>query len=778
MQIAVLTLAAIIVAALIALMAWCVYQHRRRAEALTGLATTLQDIDLFGEAKPELEFEATGPVADIAEATRQLLARVDKYKDRLLAQDRRIRRLLGNVTDVLYQTDADLRLTWVSASVERVLGYSAKELRGRRIDDFLLQESSRMALLLRSDTSSHPVRVYCRDGSVAWVLLSARRLQDADGRFIGVEGAFRDGTELVKAEQALFMERERAQVTLASIGDSVVTTTIDGTVDYMNASAQALIGTGCMHHKPHAFDDVCHLHDGETGEPITGLIASCIESGRDIQLHSEATLHNRRKQQEFAVRINVSPIRDSRKTIIGTVVVLHDITELREISRQMLHQATHDSLTGLANRQAFEEELRGLLSNLHMDDAVHAVCYLDLDQFKVVNDTSGHTAGDELLCQIAMQLATQTRENDVIARLGGDEFGVLLRDTSVEEATQTAERICRCIEELRFNWKKKLFRVGVSIGLVPVTGDSGEYDQVLTDADTACYIAKANGRNRVYVHVPGSREVVSHHSDMEWIRHLSEATDHDRLLLFTQVIRPVTWRRGERVGLEFLVRMRAADGSILNPPAFLPVAERYNAMLRIDRWVLENAVRLIAECEDDTAHVEFFCVNLSAQSITDQYFVDFALEVLQRGEVDPKRLVFEITETSAVTNFSRAASFIKILRDTGCRFALDDFGGGLSSFSHLKNLPLDFIKIDGSFVRDMLTDPVNFETVRAINQVGHTMGLVTVAEYVENEEILERLRAIGIDYAQGYYINRPMPFKRWVHESLYGDEFKELDAAP
>jgi len=756
--------------------AWGILRRRRRsrsrkhasADALLDLAKALREVQLFGPDNSTLELQANEGTAEVVDATNDLLGRLDRYRERLLARDQRLRRLLGNITDILYQAGPDLRLTWVTDSVQHVLGYAPEEIYRRRISELLVdRKEAEAAFCGRPRIENYPIRMYRRDGSIAWLLVTARRSQDSDGNFTGSEGSLRDGTELVEAEQALLKERERAQITLASIADSVITTTVDGLVDYMNSSAEALLNETQAQAKGRPFEDICDLWDSHSTAPLSDLISRCIESKAGMRKHIEAVLRSRRTDRDFSVRVSVSAISDGYGEISGTVVVLHDITELREISRKMSHQANHDSLTGIANRQAFEKFVRDLLADAEQQNSDHALCYLDLDQFKVVNDTCGHAAGDELLRQIAIQLSNQIREHDSIARLGGDEFGVLLQDTKIEQAISTAERMRQCVEDFRFHWKDKLFRIGVSIGLVPITGTNGSFSDLLSNADTACYIAKDKGRNRVHVHFPGGGEVVRRHSDMERMRRLSEAIDEGGLLLYAQVIRAVDWQPGDTISVECLVRMRDVDGTLLEPAAFLPIAERYHIMSKIDRSVLEKALEVLANAAYSASNIDYFSINLSGQSMTDEHFVDLAVDLLKRSGIDATRLVFEITETSAVTNLDRAAYLIKALRDMGCRFALDDFGSGLSSFSYLKNLPLDFIKIDGSFVRNVLTDSVDLETVKAINQVGHTMGLKTVAEYVESKEILDMLRAIDVDYAQGYYIGKPLPLKTLLQKDLH-----------
>lgn len=431
----------------------------------------------------------------------------------------------------------------------------------------------------------------------------------------------------------------------------------------------------------------------------------------------------------------------------------------------MAHQATLDNLTGLAHRRAFENGLRDLLEDAQMYGSSHALCHLSVDQSRVINAIRGSAVQDRLANQVAAQLAGQIREHDSIAHLGGDQFGVLLRDTNLERANHTAQRMCTCIEDFRFNCENRPFRLGASAGLVPVTSDSGTAADVLGNAYGACRIARRSG-NRVHVLFPRSGQTPRSVTDMERLQHLTNAIDDDDLELVVQVIRAVDWQPGDAVGLECLTRLRGSDGALLKPATFLPLAERYDIMPRIDRWVLGHALDMIAEAAFPTPCVDYFSINLSGQSLTNDDFIDFALSQLQRADVDPARLMFEITETAAVADFGRATRLIAALRDMGCRFALDDFGSGLSSFAYLKNLPLDCIKIDGTFVRDIISDKVDLETVKAINRVARAMGVKTIAEYVENEAILQQLRAIDVAYVQGSHIAPAMPFEQ-LRTSMY-----------
>ena len=425
-------------------------------------------------------------------------------------------------------------------------------------------------------------------------------------------------------------------------------------------------------------------------------------------------------------------------------------------TRQLSYQATHDTLTGLANRSEFEVRLSEALQRCRATGETMTLCYLDLDQFKVVNDTSGHAAGDELLRSLGPMLAAGIREGDVLARLGGDEFGVLFRHCDVDVARRLAERILDRISTYRFAWKNRIFSVGASIGLVRIDAMTESEASALSRADAACYIAKEKGRGRVHIFAPGDHESDHFRQEIEWVSELRLAMKEDRLELWQQPLWATAALDRGPVGREILVRFRTAAGEVIPPGSFLPAAERFNIMPELDRWVVENAVRALAESTDPSSR-EFWSINLSGQTLTDESFGDFLLSVIHRFRVNPSRLCFEITETALVTNLVQARQLISRVRDEGCQFALDDFGSGMSSFGYLKHLPVDLLKIDGGFVRGLADDPMDREIVRAIHTVSAQAGIRTVAESVETDDVLEVLAAMEIDMVQGYLIGRPEP---------------------
>jgi diguanylate cyclase (GGDEF)-like protein len=449
----------------------------------------------------------------------------------------------------------------------------------------------------------------------------------------------------------------------------------------------------------------------------------------------------------------------------------------RQYAARLAHLASHDPLTGLLNRREFERRLNVTLADDQREAFDHAVLYLDLDQFKLVNDTCGHAAGDELLRQVTGLLRPLLREGDTLARLGGDEFGVLLEYCPVEPAIRIAETLRAALANFRFIWKDRSFSCSVSVGLVNIADGPQTLAGVLSAADSACYMAKEKGRNRVQVYSPNSNEVTTRHDEMEWVNRIQRALAEDRFCLFAQ---PVCLTRGDRAArpyTELLLRLRDEESALILPSEFIPAAERYNLMPAIDRWVITTAFTILAQSVAAGAEGlerEMIAINLSGASLGDDDFFEFACAQFERFEIPYGSVCFEITETTAVTSLSKATEFILALRARGCRFALDDFGVGLSSFTYMKHLPVDFVKIDGSFVVDMLQNPVNHAMVEAIHNIGHILGKKTIAESVESVEILEALAAIGVDYAQGFAVSRPKVFGQL--RLLHGDKRRAMAA--
>lgn len=435
-----------------------------------------------------------------------------------------------------------------------------------------------------------------------------------------------------------------------------------------------------------------------------------------------------------------------------------------EATERLSYQASHDALTGLVNRREFERRLEKALLTAREDGRVHALCYLDLDQFKIVNDTCGHVAGDELLRQLTVLVQSKVRDADTLARLGGDEFGVLLDNCPLEQASIVAELLRQTVKDFHFVWKEKPFVIGVSIGLVAIDQDAGSLDVVLSHADAACYAAKDLGRNRVHLYRAEDGDLAQRQGEMHWVARITRAIEENRFRLFYQTILPIQAHSHEGKHFEILLRLIDDNGQIVPPMAFIPAAERYNLMPSIDRWVVSTALglywKIFPECKERQEGACNTCtVNLSGPSLCDEHFLEFIKRQFVIYKVPYQHVCFEITETAAITNLAKAMDFISELRSHGCRFSLDDFGSGLSSFTYLKNMQVDYLKIDGSFVRNMVDDPMDAAMVSSINQVGHVMGLKTIAEFVENDAVLAKLRELGVDFAQGFGIEHPKPLE-------------------
>lgn len=438
------------------------------------------------------------------------------------------------------------------------------------------------------------------------------------------------------------------------------------------------------------------------------------------------------------------------------LLVGEDITEARLLSEKVAYQASHDALTGLANRTQFDSYIKQAVALAYTDNSEHALCYLDLDQFKVVNDTCGHLAGDELLRQLGELLRKHTRRHDFVARLGGDEFGVLMNNCSLNEAFRACENIRDLIKDFRFAWEDRSFTIGVSIGISAINDSSGNAVNLLKEADAACYAAKDNGRNRVHVFRPDDEELAMRHGEMQWVEKIQQGLEQNRFCLYGQPIVAVA-NHEDAIHFETLVRYQDEDGRIIPPGAFLPAAERYNLAPAIDRWVISHLFEWIATKSGFLDGLSLCSVNLSGLSMSDETMLAFITEQFTKWAIPAHKICFEVTETAAIANLSHATKFINQLKERGCLFSLDDFGSGLSSFAYLKNLPVDYLKIDGLFVKDILDDKVDLAMVKSINEVGHVMGKKTIAEFVENEQIFTLLHELGVDYAQGYGIGKPVP---------------------
>ena len=555
-------------------------------------------------------------------------------------------------------------------------------------------------------------------------------------------------------------EKERAEVTLHSIADAVVTADINGCIQSLNPVAEQLSGWSTAEAFGLPARDVFRFVYDVARKPVDDPVGQVLSTGQAVSIELNVSLVCR-DDRVVSIEASAAPIRGSHGRRVGVVLVLHDVSRTREMASKLTYQASHDALTGLINRNEFEIRLKSVIRESHDSAVQSAVCYMDLDQFKIVNDTCGHMAGDELLRQLSVLLQSRVRNRDTFARLGGDEFGLILAGCPLEQAERVAQTILHSVSTFRFNWNGQNFSVGASLGLVKIDSSSIDSTDVLSAADAACYAAKEKGGNSIYVYKHEDASLIVRRGEMKWVVRIRRAIDEH---MFTLYFQPIQSLSGDGViHYEILLRLVDDSGEIIPPGVFIPAAERYNLMPEIDRWVIAATFSAVSERRQKHGITkEIFAINLSGLSWNSDELLMFIVNEARYRNLPPEAICFEITETAAISHLSRAVSFIKELKAQGFRFSLDDFGSGVSSFGYLKQLPVDFLKIDGGFVKSMVDDKIDLAMVNVINQIGHTMGIKTIAEFVETGAILEKLRELGVDSAQGYFIAKPIPLEELI----------------
>ena len=715
----------------------------------------------------------------------QLVAELDRNNEELETQMeqrevsetelKRDRRLFRQGPVVMYRCVAggNWLLEWVSDNISQ-FGYDSGKIVESGIEFAALIHPSDLGevekVMLDMEANRTDVRVDFRlkqaDDSYCWVSNYSMPVFDYRQKLKHLDGYLLDMSSMYAINEALDKERERAMVTLQSIGDAVVTTNTTGRIDFLNKVAEDLTGWSHTEARYQPLADVFKVHSEALGlwldDPIHNFFS---ESGNHESRQLQGELYSL-DGGIAVINYNVSPIRDLADKVIGYVIVFHDVTEKRALQEELEYQARHDALTGLMNRREFESRLLALLTTAHQQDEEHVLMYIDLDQFKLVNDTCGHSAGDELLKQLAQLLRETLRGSDVLARLGGDEFGILLPGCSIAKGEEIADNLRTTSKEFRFIWGEKSFDVGTSIGLVPVTKHSEGVQSLLSAADIACYAAKDLGRNRIHTYLESDKDLHRRRAEMDWASRISDALKNQRFELYYQDIVPVRQNEVHSARhIEVLLRMRDVNGSHILPGAFLPAAERYSLMPEIDRWVVRSAFEWYESEGYSTELV--MAINLSGLTINSTSSLAYIKSLFDEHTVPPSSVCFEITETAAISNLASAAGFMRELRQLGCRFAVDDFGSGLSSFAYLKTLPVDFLKIDGNFVLDMLEDKVDRAMISAINDVGHTMSLQTIAEYVESNEVRDELAPLDVDFVQGHIVSKPRLLQSLSREETF-----------
>lgn len=590
------------------------------------------------------------------------------------------------------------------------------------------------------------------EGQEVWYNTNKIPIKDSEENIVGILGTIENITEQKLVERALFEEKELAKITLNCIGEAVITTNSEGRIQDFNPMAQQLTGYSIQEAIYQRISNIFTLID-DRGNSQENPMDEMLKNSQNQRERRTGILQNKNGER-YEIDMVITLIRGQNHQILGAVLIFRDVTQALQLAHQLSWEASHDTLTGLVNRRELEKQLTLAIESYKNEAIEYILCYLDLDRFKIINDTCGHFAGDELLKQVTNLLQTRVRSSDILARLGGDEFALLLKGCSLEKAETIADNLRQLIKNFRFTWDNKIFSVGVSIGIVSINQEIQTITSVINTADVACRTAKSRGRNCVYVYQPSDSKVIEEIGKSQWIIKLNQALTDNSFRLYSQKI--ISLQSSEKVYHEILLRLADESGNLISPLAFIPSAERYNLMADIDQWVISNFLKVYSEASKTQSN-HLYTINLSAISLKNNQLCDFIGERLSCYNVNPQHLCFEITETTAITNLSQTIKLIEEIKELGCYFAIDDFGSGMISLSYLRNLPVDYLKIDGSFVKHLVNNSINHCLVDCFHRIANVMNMETIAEWVETQEILDILQEIGVDYAQGYAIERPIP---------------------
>ncbi len=608
------------------------------------------------------------------------------------------------------------------------------------------------------DSFEHIHRVKHLDAGYIWVLAKAISVEVHDQKSAPyISGSITDITSIKESEDEINEERQKNLLTLNALNDAVIITDCNGNIYHMNPKAEKLTGWKIEEVLGTHVSNIYQIISELTKEKVESPITKAINLGQNIGLQNHILLP--KIGEEISIEDSVTPIINNDGKPTGAVLVFRDISGARQLTRQISYQSSHDELTGLVNRREFERYLKISIDSAKKKNAIHAMVYIDIDLFKVINDTCGHIAGDQLLREIAPIVEEETPNGDIVGRLGGDEFGILLHSCTAEQALITCNRIRNIIEQQGFSWRGQNFIISLSMGIVLINNETENVSEVLRKADSACFVAKDSGRNKLHLYREDDIEMANRHGEMQWVSKLKDALDNDRFILYYQTIAPLNSNEAAGKHYEILLRLTDEEGNLVPPFIFLGAAERYNMITKIDYWVIKNTFEWLHSHPDHLDELSLCSINLSGNSLSDSGLLSHIEMQFEKYNIPPEKICFEVTETMAVANTDVAKELIQSLREYGCKFALDDFGTGMASFEYLKNFPVDYLKIDGSFVKDMIDDPIDSAMVKSINDIGHVMGKKTIAEFVENDDIGAKLREIGVDFAQGYGIQKPTPLK-------------------
>jgi diguanylate cyclase (GGDEF)-like protein/PAS domain S-box-containing protein len=732
--------------------------RRRQAAELSALQEYVVDAAAADGSARTAPFDATtAEAAGISHAVNRLREELDT-RDRQLAEREHLFTDLANTMPEVVIVHRD-RVIFANRAAASAFGTPADQLVGRPVVE-LVQPAYRAMVRnaieqrLAGDAAPEHFEVQLASaGEGLWVEISGAPF-DYHGQRALLSVA-RDISYRKNIEASFGRGKQQAQITLESIGEGVVTTDAQGNIDYMNSAAEKLTGTARDAALGKRLADIVKLVDETDRRDLGDPVMRCLTDRRRVSMGRRAMMMSQAEGKELSIELSASPIRGPGDQIAGTIVIMHDVSEIRGLTRRMSYQATHDALTGLINRREFERRLEQALASVREENVSHVLCYLDLDRFKPVNDTCGHIAGDSLLRSVAALIREKVRESDSVARLGGDEFALLLIGCPLDKARQIADDVCQAVRDFRFVWQDKIFTIGVSIGLVEVSRDSTSLEDLLGAADSACYVAKQEGRGRVHVYSARDEASARQRGEIYWLRQLQSALKEDRFELHVQPVLSVAGRATPGPAVEVFLRLTDEHGRPVLPGQFLHAAERYHLMGSLDRWVVRATLAALGQGAIRLPENRSCTINLSAQALGDDAFLEFVVECLDQSQVPPSQVCFEISENAVMGNLEHARRFAAVLHGMGCKFGLDDFGSGVGALASLRHLSIDYLKIDGAYTHGLKTDALNHQVVAAIARLARTVGLRVVAEQVETQADFDALREMDVDFIQGNYVERP-----------------------
>jgi diguanylate cyclase (GGDEF)-like protein/PAS domain S-box-containing protein len=752
-----------LVATLLSVLYWL---QRRELESVGKLSQQLQRIVSGARLEGKVDVSSDrAAVAALVTAINQLLTRAAATSERDGAHS--TPKMFAELGDRIHEAVLVHRevILYANRQFATLVGVERIELVGRRLADLvppeyadLVSENIRRRLTGEEAAERYEVDMIGLQGQVSRLEITSAIID-----YEGAHALLITGVEIIPTQTVRQLRLETNsgpsahQLALNSLAEAIITTDAQGLITYMNPAAEQLSGALAAQAAGKPLEEVVGLVDETDRRLLSDPVKQALTSGAAVNLSRRTLLVSRANGNERSIELSASPIRNDGTELVGAVVLLHDVTELRGLARRMSYQATHDALTGLVNRREFERRLEEAIESGHRGDGQHVLCYLDLDRFKVVNDTSGHLAGDSMLREVAKVLRDAVRDSDTVGRLGGDEFGMLLMGCPLEKARQIADDVCRAVGDYRFVWKDRIFNIGVSIGLIEISRESGALEELLAAADSACYVAKKQGSGRVVVYSARDEALARHTGEIQWLQRLQSALKENRFHLYHQPIVAAYGQDGGGPAMEVFVRLQDEAGHEIPPSEFVKAAERYRLMGLVDRWVVQTTLAALGRGAIPVPPNRSVAINISGQTLSDTQFLEFVVECLDSTGVNPAQACFEITENAVVANLDHARRFVGVLHGIGCQFALDDFGSGVGSFSNLKNLPMDYLKIDGSFMRNLDRDSVNQAMVTAMIKLARTLHFKVIAEQVEDVATLDTARRMGVDYVQGFAVGKPQP---------------------